>query len=660
MRRSVLRKIPILEFKDEWVNEIERFSNTKIEYFVATEKETIDDKDILVLNFFKIETLTDKPNYRVFIHKEDYITQDFNHSPMKWRTGSLYNILGYSWYEYSRLIDNDSISLLKEFFSNEYATLEDIDILQKEIMAKRIEKKHKKIKDRIDRKMATVPGLPDDFDDWINETVLHDSKYIYYEYKQRKILKGYCTACETNVEVERAIAKHNRQGNCPNCNSSITFKATGKSRNVVDNREAAIIQKVDDKTNEIVVRYFRITKYYGADYRNPKLVIDEYVREFYDKDGNIKVYEWDNFKQTEEIRWCDEKGRSPFVYNNYMFDNTILYEKNLEKVLQNTLWEYSAIKDFATHKKGYTFSVPAYLAMYKEYPQIEYLVKLKLYKLVSQVIYYNPYFYKNKISLNGNNAYEVLNIRSKDQLRTLQRINGGLEELEVIQVANDADLNLKEDEIIFIVENEINVDRMIKILKHTTFHKAIKYANKQLELIGDDRRTIADIIRDWYDYIGDCKLLRYDLNNDFILFPKNLVKSHEETHGLVKRNKNQIYNKLIAEMYTELFKLFSWSYKNNVIIVPKSADEIVEEGHKLNHCVSSYVENVAKGDTVILFLRNKDNINKPFYTIELDPEDYKIVQCRGKNNKSMDKDIEKVINKFKKDKLLPLIHKKAA
>ena len=53
MRRSVLRKIPILEFKDEWVNEIERFSNTKIEYFIATEKETIDDKDILVLNFLK-------------------------------------------------------------------------------------------------------------------------------------------------------------------------------------------------------------------------------------------------------------------------------------------------------------------------------------------------------------------------------------------------------------------------------------------------------------------------------------------------------------------------------------------------------------------------------------------------------------------------------
>lgn len=37
--------------------------------------------------------------------------------------------------------------------------------------------------------------------------------------------------------------------------------------------------------------------------------------------------------------------------------------------------------------------------------------------------------------------------------------------------------------------------------------------------------------------------------------------------------------------------------------------------------------------------------------MQVNPNTHKVEQCRGKKNKSMDKKIEKIVDKFKKEKL---------
>jgi hypothetical protein len=57
----------------------------------------------------------------------------------------------------------------------------------------------------------------------------------------------------------------------------------------------------------------------------------------------------------------------------------------------------------------------------------------------------------------------------------------------------------------------------------------------------------------------------------------------------------------------------------------------------MNHCVGSYVDRVARGDTVILFIRHSDNPTEAFYTMEF--KDGKIIQERGKHNANPSKEV---------------------
>lgn len=641
MKKKLLKKIPIINVKNEWIKLLKQLDHTNIKYLVAVEEKLIEDESIIILNFFD-KSSSENVTYRVFISKKDYLTQDFAFSPVKWRSGCLQNALGWHWYSYCILADDSSLKILENFFNKRGISLEEIDNLQQKIMDSRLSKRHQVIKDKIDNKMKDVPRLPKGFKKWLNDTALYDSRYIYYNYKARKVLDGYCTHCKSDVKVEGA--RHNKKGICPKCKSPITFKAMGKSKNIIDYGQVALFQKVG---SELLVRYFAVTKYYQDNYRNPKLTYTELARDFYNKDGKIESYEWTKFKQTDEIRWCNSLSR-------YLFYDTVLYEKNLDEALRETIWEYSAIKEYATHKIGFKFPVYLYLEKYKRYPVIEYLVKLKLFKLTDEVIsYYYPYYMDDYLNFKGKNLFEVLNI-DKIQLAIAQRINAGFAELKVIRETGKANLKLSDKQILFIADN-IRVERIIDISKYTTVHKMFKYVNSQCS----KDRSIDYTFSDWQDYIRDCNILKYDLKNEFVLFPKNLTKAHEETHKLVEENKNQLFDSMITEMYNDLFELFHWKYKDNVIVIPKSSDDIIREGQLQHHCVGSYVESVAKGRSIILFLRKENEINEPFYTIELDPSKYEIKQCRGKNNESTNKDIDEIISRFKNEKLNPLSYKQA-
>lgn len=650
MKKKLLLDIPIEQVENKWTNPAKRIK--KEEYLVSAKEIQVNENKILLMYFYHLSDLREentKVAFRVFLSKNNYITQDLENA--KWKTGCIENLIGHywnGWYNECVLVDDKSSESIRQFLNIqdiEKDPLKEIDNFQKGIMAKRLHKKHQKIKDRIDKQMESVPKLPRGFKKWIDETALFHSRYIYYVYKSRKKLDGYCTHCKSDVIVESP--RHNKKGICPKCKSPITYKATGKSKRISDKGQASIVQKTEDG---IIVRYFSIRKDYNNHYRNPSLLYCELSRDFYDKDGNMKSFEWSNFKQTGEIRWCDGLGK-------FAFNKAILYEKNLEESLKDTIWEHSAIKEFATHEKGFGFPTHVYLERYKKYPSIEYLVKLKLYKLANESISHWFYWqFKENINLAGKNLEEVLNI-NKSELAIAQRINAGTRELDIIRKAYKANLKLDDEQILYISRN-LEIKKVIKISKYTTVHKMIKYIKSQVTA----DRYIKDTFSDWVDYIKFCNILKYNLKNKFILFPKNLKESHDDAYKLVQEHKNELFNEEIKKMSNKLNELFNWQYKDYLIISPKSADEIIREGQILRHCVGTYVEKVVTEESIILFLRKKENPEQPYFTIEVNPSYKEIKQCRGSNNKSMstDKEIKKVIEKYEKEKLKSIIYDEAS
>ena len=80
------------------------------------------------------------------------------------------------------------------------------------------------------------------------------------------------------------------------------------------------------------------------------------------------------------------------------------------------------------------------------------------------------------------------------------------------------------------------------------------------------------------------------------------------------------------------------------VLVPETVYQIGEEGLILNHCVRTYIPLVASGDTTILFIRKNDNLDRPFYTLEI--RDGKVRQCHGLCNSNMTPDIEEFLKEY--------------
>ena len=66
-------------------------------------------------------------------------------------------------------------------------------------------------------------------------------------------------------------------------------------------------------------------------------------------------------------------------------------------------------------------------------------------------------------------------------------------------------------------------------------------------------------------------------------------------------------------------------------VLPKRANDIKKEGKALNHCVASYISRHAKGETTIIFVREKKNPQKSYFTLEYNYN--RVVQLQGKKNR---------------------------
>ena len=83
-----------------------------------------------------------------------------------------------------------------------------------------------------------------------------------------------------------------------------------------------------------------------------------------------------------------------------------------------------------------------------------------------------------------------------------------------------------------------------------------------------------------------------------------------------------------------------------VLVVPQNINEIKAEGEALHHCVGSYVDKVARGETSIFFIRKVQEADKPYFTMEFNNNH--VIQCRGLHNCGMPPDVEAFIKVFEK------------
>lgn len=153
--------------------------------------------------------------------------------------------------------------------------------------------------------------------------------------------------------------------------------------------------------------------------------------------------------------------------------------------------------------------------------------------------------------------------------------------------------------------------------------------------ITDDLKVIKYVFKNdakdyYYDYLKMMEQVGTPVDKHTI-FPKDLAKAHDDVTNKVNTLK---YEKDDREYAKRLKTLKTLEITSNglCIIVPEKMGEILKEGKELHHCVGSYIGDVSKGKTTIIFIRQVNDKETPFYTMEWKNE--KIVQIRGDHNKA--------------------------
>ena len=643
--------IPELEFNlNEGILHVERCP-----YIIRTAVHNISGQRILVLYIYQSENIlagSIKPRWVMFHSRDDFATLSFReNAKATWQCSTLDSLDRIGGFDskcaFYRQQDEARVA---RFCKCERGAISVLGYLQRLISRHReLERKWKKQRAIIER-MKYVPVLPRDLKGFIHREVM--PQYIFYDYQRKGPERAFCTACRHEVSI--AAAKHNASGTCPRCKKKITFKSRGKRGRIFDRATVQVLQKAEG--NGLVLRIIKVYRSFADSDIPNHFEIWENARQFITLSSSgqcsVDAYYYHYKAGYDLTPWCN--GYRP-VFDRWKYNFTadmsgVLYQRNLSDTLKDTPWAYSQLEAFSGIA---SFSgVATFLSAYIKRPKIEHLIKMKLYRLVSGIIY-GGYSYSalQAINFNGENMRAILGI-DRPYFPLLRELNPSIDQLHLIRQLLQADHKPSTEQIKWFIASKIsNADAAKELLAHMSVHKLQRYVEEQFApedeagLKRVDYYKMNTLITDYHDYLCMCKELQYDVKNSFILFPRELKAAHDSVAKTLKDKRTAEQEKAIAGSFDEWQKRYQYQSKELMMIPPHSAKEIVDEGAALHHCVRLYVKNVAEKKSVILFVRSVDEPDKSLCTVEV--KDGQVTQARGFDNAEPPAQITAFIEQWK-------------
>lgn len=624
-------------------------------YIIRTAVRNISEQRILVLYIYQSENIlagSIKPRWVMFHSRDDFATLSFReNAKATWQCSTLDSLDRIGGFDskcaFYRQQDEARVA---RFCKCERGAISMLGYLQRLISyRKELERKWKKQRAIIDR-MKCVSALPRDLKGFIHREVM--PQYIFYDYQRKGPERAFCTACRHEVSI--AAAKHNTSGTCPRCKKKITFKSRGKRGRIFDRATVQVLQKAEG--NGLVLRIIKVYRSFADSDIPNHFEIWENARQFITLSSSgqcsVDAYYYHYKAGYDLTPWCN--GYRP-VFDRWKYNFTadmsgVLYQRNLSDTLKDTPWAYSQLEAFSGIA---SFSgVATFLSAYIKRPKIEHLIKMKLYRLVSGIIY-GGYSYSalQAINFNGENMRAILGI-DRPYFPLLRELNPSIDQLHLIRQLLQADHKPSTEQIKWFIASKIgNADAAKELLAHMSVHKLQRYVEQQFApedeaaLKRVDYYKMNTLITDYHDYLCMCKELQYDVKNSFILFPRELKAAHDSVAKTLKDKRTAEHEKAIAGSFDEWQKRYQYQSKELMMIPPHSAKEIVDEGAALHHCVRLYVKNVAEKKSVILFVRSVDEPDKSLCTVEV--RDGQVTQARGFDNEEPPAQITAFIEQWK-------------
>lgn len=157
--------------------------------------------------------------------------------------------------------------------------------------------------------------------------------------------------------------------------------------------------------------------------------------------------------------------------------------------------------------------------------------------------------------------------------------------------------------------------------------KICNYLKRQSRISG---RRAKELIHTWEDYICIARRLGMDISKELFYKPNNLKKAHDDAVAMcggadIAKRAGEIAGKFpdIDGICGEIREKYGYEEKKYSIVVPEKIEDIIREGQVLGHCLHSsdrYFERIHIRESYIVFLRRTEEPDKPYYTLEIEPD----------------------------------------
>lgn len=448
-------------------------------------------------------------------------------------------------------------------------------------------------------------------------------QYAFYENKGKKKKCDYfCTMCHDWHLREPFRLCHNEYFTCRHCGEEVKAKALRFGRNCLErSRKFGFCFAVN---GDFYIRFVTAHQCFSNNKynENPAEMSPEYTYSneylYVYQQHAMQRFKYDIYtKKFEPLKSDGVIPSTPQGFGWYWgasekailngWDNIILLNFDC---ISNTNLKYSCTEDFLN--KFTIQGVLKWLNIYVRHNNAEYLIKGGFENIAKMLIEGN--LGMREIRWKENNLLKMLGCRKCDieyfsefSATEIDLYRSVLKENPNMQNAGE------------FTEKLIKLNGSIVDEVHgygISFKDIVKYGkNRERMLL-------------WRDYLSLCNRLPGVIQE---LMPPHLEQAHDRANAQVEYYTNR-YEAELIEKKSETLKPLLMNTETLTMLAPRSGEEIISEGRILKHCVGGYVHRHAKGDTIILFIRHKDEPLTPYFTIEVDPKTLKIMQCHGYKN----------------------------
>lgn len=443
--------------------------------------------------------------------------------------------------------------------------------------------------------------------------------------------------------AQRRAAEGDRRDTtpCPYCGANAYVKELGRTGSR---------KNLTSFLDVIVVRWYRgalwARAYYTAKRYKPEYSLigrpDYQVRNIYRfKPGEaVCAYAW--YGEFHGITVMDERPKKlplpiqePFSngYNGARTDFAII---GLDEISKSP-FRYCQHKEFFAHSGSYM----RFLAVCCIYPrQVEMLMKSGMREAVHDLVHghkwnaaafdwekTNPLesFQLSKSEMKDYLAGEK-NLEALAYYKQFRRKKIKCEIAEVLEVMSRSPYAKEKSVIKRLKDHKIEPGRWVPYMLRET-----EAENSKKKRSFTETGALAQL---WVDYIDAAVALGYDLTNPLMQMPKSIRRKHDKTVKAAAPVIAARLEKELGEKESKRLKQanarYGFAFGEYIIRAPINAEEIVNEGKALKHCVGGYAERHMNGKLTILFLRAAADPYKPLVTLEMNSD--RLVQLHGYKN----------------------------